>query len=114
MSTYASRAFDAKRTNTTLFGALIDAAAEHGSGKAVLEDAERAPLTYKRLILGALVLGGKLAEITRRGEVVALLLPNVNGLVVTLFGLNAYGRIAALLNFTSGVKNLRSAVKTRR
>jgi|CXWK01.1.fsa_nt_gi acyl-[acyl-carrier-protein]-phospholipid O-acyltransferase/long-chain-fatty-acid--[acyl-carrier-protein] ligase len=112
MSTYAARAFNLSRTSTTLFGAFIDAAHRFGRAKEVLEDAERAPLTYQRAIIGSLVLGGKLAEVTKRGEAVGVLLPNVNGLVVTLLGLNAYGRIAAMLNFTSGIKNLKSAVKT--
>ena len=105
-------AFDPKNTELTLFSALLAAAHRHGSGKPVLEDAERTPLTYKRLILGALVLGSKLADETQRSENVGVLLPNVNGLAVTLFGLNAYGRVAAMLNFTAGVKNLRSAVQT--
>ena len=43
-----------------------------------------------------------------------MLFPSVNGLAVTLMGLNAYGRVAALLNFTAGIKSLRSAVATGR
>jgi acyl-[acyl-carrier-protein]-phospholipid O-acyltransferase / long-chain-fatty-acid--[acyl-carrier-protein] ligase len=83
-----------------------------GGKRIALEDQERVTLTYDRLVLGALVLGGKLAERTRRAENVGVLLPNVNGLAVTVFGLNAYGRVAAMLNFTAGVRNLRSAVVT--
>lgn len=112
MSPPLTAAFDVRRTNVTLFQALLAAANRFGKSKMVLEDSERAPLAYHRLILGALVLGGKLAGETRHGEVVGVLLPNVNGLVVTLFGLNAFGRIAAMLNFTSGIKNLKSAVQT--
>ena len=61
MSTYAARAFNLSRTSTTPFGAFIDAAHRFGRAKEVLEDAERAPLTYQRAIIGSLVLGGKLA-----------------------------------------------------
>ena len=107
-------AFDAKTADLTLFAALLAAAHRHGASKPILEDAERTPLTYKRVILGALVLGAKLAAETQRSENVGVLLPNVNGLAVTIFGLNAYGRIAAMLNFTAGLKNLRSAVQTAR
>ena len=78
----------------------------------MLEDVERQPLTYGRLILGSLVLGHELARVTRRTETVGVLLPNVNGMAVVLFGLNAYGRVAALLNFSSGTKNLRSTIGT--
>lgn len=41
-----------------------------------------------------------------------VLLPNVNAMVATLLGLNAFGRVAALLNFTAGSRNLVSAVRT--
>ncbi len=108
----APRAFDPSPADTTLFGALLHARGKFGAEKEILEDVERAPLTYRRLILGAWVIGGKLAELTRTGEAVGVLLPNVNGLVVTLFGLNAFGRVAALLNFTAGARNLKAAVET--
>jgi acyl-[acyl-carrier-protein]-phospholipid O-acyltransferase/long-chain-fatty-acid--[acyl-carrier-protein] ligase len=62
-------------------------------------------------MLGALVLGRKLAGVTQAGERVGLLLPNVQGMAVTLFGLFAYGRVPALLNFTAGVKNLKAAAE---
>ncbi len=104
--------FDAARAERTLFAALIDAANAAGSSKPILEDVERNPLTYKRLMLAALVLGSKLADHTARRDTVGVLLPNVNGMMVTIFGLNAFGRIAALLNFTAGVKNIKSAIET--
>ena len=106
------RPFDPSTTRRTLFAALLAARREHGNAKVILEDPERQPLTYGRLVLASLVLGGKLADRTRRGETVGVLLPSVNGLAVTLFGLNAFGRVAALLNFTAGVKNIRSAIAT--
>jgi acyl-[acyl-carrier-protein]-phospholipid O-acyltransferase/long-chain-fatty-acid--[acyl-carrier-protein] ligase len=107
-----------KKTSTaiahrsTLFQALRAAARLHGSGKVILEDAERQPLTYGRLILASLVLGRRLKRETAPGEATGLLLPNVNALVIALFGLNAFGRTASLLNFTAGARNIQSAVKT--
>ena len=106
--------FDATAADTTLFAALLSAKREHGGAKLVIEDAERKPITYNRLVLGALILGAKLIEGTRRSDTVGVLLPNVNAMVVTLFGLNAFGRVAALLNFTAGARNLVSAVGTGR
>jgi acyl-[acyl-carrier-protein]-phospholipid O-acyltransferase/long-chain-fatty-acid--[acyl-carrier-protein] ligase len=41
-----------------------------------------------------------------------VLLPNVNGVAVTFFGLLFHGITPVLLNFTSGVRNLRSACET--
>jgi len=104
--------FDPASTRVSLFRALIDAAALHGADKPILEDPERTPLAYKRLILGAFVVGAKITQDTRHGEVIGLLLPNVNAAAVALFGLSAFGRVAGMLNFTAGLKNLRSAVLT--
>ncbi len=58
------------------------------------------------------MLGGRLARETQKGETVAMLLPNSVGFLVTLFGLNALGRVAAILNFTAGKKRSTSAVHT--
>ena len=104
--------FDPALARSTLFGAVLEAAHRHGSDKVILEDIERQPMSYGRLILASLVLGHAFAKQTRPGEVVGVLLPNVAGLLVTLLGLNAFGRVTALLNFTAGVRNLASAVKT--
>jgi acyl-[acyl-carrier-protein]-phospholipid O-acyltransferase/long-chain-fatty-acid--[acyl-carrier-protein] ligase len=108
---FAATPFDTGAARITLFRALIEAAARHGKGRIALEDPERQPISYGRLLLGALVLGRKLAAKTTQGERVGLLLPNVQGMAVTLFGLTAYGRVPALLNFTAGVKNLRAAAE---
>ena len=69
--------FDLARTRKTLFGALLDARATFGRNKVALEDLERQPVTFGRLVLGALVLGRKLASLTQARETVGVLLPNV-------------------------------------
>jgi acyl-[acyl-carrier-protein]-phospholipid O-acyltransferase / long-chain-fatty-acid--[acyl-carrier-protein] ligase len=101
--------FDPASTRTTLFRALLQAKARHGRQKIILEDPERQPLSYRRLVLGAMVLGRKLRASTAPGEHVGVLLPNMQGTAVTLFALNANGRVPAMLNFTAGLKNLRAA-----
>jgi acyl-[acyl-carrier-protein]-phospholipid O-acyltransferase / long-chain-fatty-acid--[acyl-carrier-protein] ligase len=105
-------AFDPATTRKTLFEALLQAAKATGSNKVVVDDPERQPLTYDRLILGAMVLGAELARGTRRAETIGVLLPNVVGLPVVIFGMNAFGRVPGLLNFSAGIKNLRSAIQT--
>ena len=105
-------ASDIPGASQTLFSALLSAGRTFGMGREILVDADRQQLTYKRLVLGALVLGEHLARITKPREAVGVLLPNAAGTVVTLFGLNAFGRTAALLNFTAGPRNLASALKT--
>ena len=90
----------------TLFRALLDARRVHGRRHVIIEDVERAPLTYDALITRALLLGGLIAEQTRRGEAVGVMLPNAIAAVATLFGLQSRGRVAAMLNYTLGLKSL--------
>lgn len=98
--------------DTTLFSALLEARRQHGGKTIAVEDADGQKLSYDRLVLACLVLGDQLCRGSRRGETIGLLLPNVGGLVIALLGLNAFGRVAALLNFTAGSRNLHSAIDT--
>lgn len=95
--------------NRTLFDALLDARRRAGGGAIAVEDQDRQPLTRDRLILAAAVLGRRLSAVTRKGESVGVLLPNVNGAAVTFVALTAYGRVPAMLNFSAGLKNLEAA-----
>ena len=101
--------FQTSGYRTTLFDELRRTAREQGYGRAILEDTNRSPLTYKRLVLGAHVLGGRLSLGTQAGEAVGLLLPNVAATGVAFFGLQATGRIPAMLNFTAGASNIVAA-----
>jgi len=106
-----SQKFELQCPRFALFPALLAAGQRHGMSKVILEDHERQALTYKRLILASLILGRELSRKVGRNQNVGILLPNVNGLVVALFGLNAFGHTVGLLNFTAGIRNLISAVK---
>ena len=106
--------FDTTPIDRTLFAALCDARAIHGGKALVVEDVQRNPLSYDRVIVGAELLGSKLAADSAHGEAVGVLLPNVAGVVVAFFGLQAHGRVPAMLNFTTGPASLRSACATAR
>ena len=106
-----ARAQNTKTLDRSVFDALTDAARRFGPGKAILEDQERHPLSYTDLVRASFALGRKLAAKTKRGERVGLLLPSSSAAVITFFGLHAFGRVPAMLNFTAGLRNLRSAVK---
>lgn len=96
----------------TLFDAMLKARYVNGNKAAIVEDADFKPLKFKKLVQGSVVLGRKLSGITEQSENVGLLLPNSVGAVVTFFGLQAYGRVSAMLNFSAGAKALVSACKT--
>ncbi|WP_204602403.1 acyl-[ACP]--phospholipid O-acyltransferase [Paremcibacter congregatus] len=103
--------FQTSDRHKTLYQALLDARNTHGGGHLVLEDVERTPLSYNKLMLGTIVLGRAMARLTACEEKVGLLLPNTNGCVVTFFGLQLHGRVPAMLNYSTGVANIRAACK---
>ena len=98
----AGSQFATRRIDRSLFAALLDAAATHGASTEVIEDVAFQPLTYRKLLLGASVLGRALQDVTEPGEVVGVMLPNASGAVVTFFALHAFGRVPAMLNFSAG------------
>ncbi|WP_066553735.1 acyl-[ACP]--phospholipid O-acyltransferase [Croceicoccus bisphenolivorans] len=104
--------FDTSDVSKTLFSALCEARELHGGKTGVVEDVTRTVLSYDRLVVGSALLGKRLSEGTEKGEAVGLLLPNINGVAVAFFGLQAMGRVPAMLNFTVGEANLKSACAT--
>ena len=102
--------FETENHRQTLFDALLEAQAVHGRKHPIAEDVERKPVGYGRLVTGALVLGRKLAAITEPGAPVGFLLPNSVGGVVAFFALQAFGRVPAMLNFSTGTKNMQAAL----
>ena len=102
-------AFASAPINRTVFAALLDARARHGARLPIVEDTRRTPLTYNRLVLGAAVLGRRLAREAPMGGALGLLLPNANGSLVTFLALQAYGRVPAMLNFSAGAEAMLAA-----
>lgn len=105
--------FETARRPANLFAGLLAAGRLHGMGHGVLQDAEMQPaLSYRKLIVGAHALGAVLASETAPGERVGVMLPNVNGVVVTLFALISKGRVPAILNYTAGAASILSTCGT--
>ncbi|MDR1123269.1 MAG: acyl-[ACP]--phospholipid O-acyltransferase [Elusimicrobiota bacterium] len=93
----------------TLFRSLIDAAGFAGRGSRALEDTGRKGMTFGTMLTGCFLLGRQFEKFTEKGEYAGLLLPNSNACAVTIFALMAYGRVPAIINFSSGIKNILSA-----
>ncbi len=102
-------AVETARIDQTLFEALAEAKSTRDTGKPVVSDPLGAKLSYKRLILGAQVLGRKLTPFAAEGAAVGIMLPNSAGAAVTFFALQTIGRVPAMINFTSGPQNILSA-----
>ncbi len=103
--------FETCNRRRTLFDALADAGATHGRDQPVVEDIERRPLDYAGLLAASQVMGRHLAKAAKPKQTVGLLLPNAVGTVVTFFGLQAFGRVPAMLNYTGGLKAMDAACR---
>jgi acyl-[acyl-carrier-protein]-phospholipid O-acyltransferase/long-chain-fatty-acid--[acyl-carrier-protein] ligase len=103
--------FRTTSTNRTVTEAVIQAAATHGRSRVAVEDPVTGALSYKRLLVGAAILGGKLMPMAAEGRAVGVMLPNANGAVVTILGLMTAGRVPAMINFTAGAANILAACK---
>lgn len=106
--------FATSHYRSTIFDRVLDARSVHGAGHIVVEDVERKPLTYTQLIRRVMVLSSLLARRTTPGEYVAVLLPNMVTTVAVFLGLQAAGRIPAMLNYTVGAQGMQSACSIAR
>lgn len=96
----------------TLFQALMKAWHVNGKDALIVEDAERQAMRFDRLITGACILGRKFAALSEPRETMGLMLPNSAGAVVAFFGLQAVGRVPAMINFSAGTQAVLSACRT--
>jgi acyl-[acyl-carrier-protein]-phospholipid O-acyltransferase/long-chain-fatty-acid--[acyl-carrier-protein] ligase len=78
----------------------------------VLEDATFQTLDYRKLLVGTDLFAGQWNRlIEKHTERVGVLLPNVNGKVVTLTSLWAIGKVPAILNYTAGTSTMLQCVE---
>lgn len=112
-------AFRPERLQDSLFAALLKASADYDRGLSIIADivpnetggTTVTELRYRRLILGSVVLGRKLASFTAANEHVGVMLPNAVGTVVTFFALQSQGRVPAMMNFTTGAEGMLSCCR---
>ncbi len=101
--------FESSDYRKTLFQSVLDAEVIHGGGHLIIVDVERKPLSYRQLIRRSFVLGGHISTFTEAGEYVGLMLPNMTGTIVTFCALQAFGRVPAMINYSTGVKGVLAA-----
>lgn len=98
--------FDSSDYKKNLFQSLIDQSSIHGRNHIIAEDATRKPINYGQLLTRTFILGSKIFKNTKPGEYVGIMLPNMVTSIITFFSLQAYGRVPAMLNFSTGVQSL--------
>ncbi|RWL90420.1 MAG: 2-acyl-glycerophospho-ethanolamine acyltransferase [Mesorhizobium sp.] len=95
-----------------LFLAMRDAADRVGPSHPIIEDVISGSLSYRKMFIGARVLGRCFEAVTAPSEAVGVLLPNANGVVLTLVGLISASRVAAMINYTAGPASVTAAIRT--
>ena len=103
--------FRTTSTDRTVTEALIEAATVHGPKRTAVEDPVTGALSYKRLLIGAAVLGRKLMPHAAEGKAIGVMLPNANGAALAVLGLMSAGRVPAMINFTAGAANILAACR---
>lgn len=93
----------------TLFQAFLDAIALYGRRTMLVEDMRQIEESYGDLLKKTLALGKLAKKITHHNENVGVLMPNVTNTICLIFGLTAFGRIPAMLNYTAGSAGIQNA-----
>ncbi len=93
----------------TVFASLLEARKIHGGKHIVANDLDRVPLSYDNLITRVIAIGNALKGMTSEGENVGVFLPNTTKTLSVVLGLQLYGRVPAMLNYSTGSAGMVSA-----
>jgi acyl-[acyl-carrier-protein]-phospholipid O-acyltransferase / long-chain-fatty-acid--[acyl-carrier-protein] ligase len=94
---------------STLFSALLDAVATHGRGTMLVEDMRQVEESYGDLLKKSLALGRLACKVSSKHENIGVLMPNVTNTICLIFGLSAFTRVPAMLNYTAGSAGIQNA-----
>lgn len=108
----ADMMYSTSKIQEHLFTSLLEAAKLHGWNHKIVEDINRKPLTYNTLIKKAYVLGKSYANQMNKEDYVGLFLPNGLANVVSFFALQSVDKVPVMLNFSQGVQQVISCIKT--
>ena len=88
------------------FAQLLEASKLYGVNRPIVRDITRV-FTYRKLITGIHVMAGKMRHFLHEEDsTVGILMPNAVAHVVVLFALFLMGKTPAILNFSTGIKNV--------
>ncbi|SNR79169.1 acyl-[acyl-carrier-protein]-phospholipid O-acyltransferase / long-chain-fatty-acid--[acyl-carrier-protein] ligase [Methylobacillus rhizosphaerae] len=93
----------------TLYGSLLDAIGTYGRQYKLIEDMQQVEENYGALLKKSLALGRIAAKVSTVDETVGVLMPNVTNTIALVFGMSAFGRVPAMLNYTAGASGIQNA-----
>ncbi|RKQ69031.1 acyl-[acyl-carrier-protein]-phospholipid O-acyltransferase/long-chain-fatty-acid--[acyl-carrier-protein] ligase [Litorimonas taeanensis] len=101
-----------RRIRRNTLQAFLEACKVQGSKKKILTDGDGREFSYGELRQAIFALSSPLKKKTHGHKNIGILLPTGAGAVIALLSIHAAGRTPAMLNFTSGIKNLKAAIAT--
>ena len=104
--------FDTSPYRQTIFSSLLESRKIHGGKHKITDDLDRNRLSYNNLIMRSIVLGQAFKNMTEPGDNVGIFLPNSSTTLITVLGLQLYGRVPAMLNYSLGSASVLSACQT--
>jgi acyl-[acyl-carrier-protein]-phospholipid O-acyltransferase/long-chain-fatty-acid--[acyl-carrier-protein] ligase len=99
-----------KRTRRSAGEVFVQAARRNGKRRAIADTTGR-DLTYRRALIGALLLAGRLERRTAGQERIGLLLPTSVGGVLANLAVTLLGKTSVNLNFTASADAFHSAIQ---
>lgn len=108
----ANMTFESYNTNRTIFESIADSMHMAGYLKPIMEDTARKPIKFCGVFLKSFVLGSLIQKAVQDEKYVGLMIPTSNACALSVFGLHAYGKVPAMINFTSGPKQVISTCET--
>ncbi len=100
--------FQAQKSRT-LFEAFLDAIDKFGESYKLIEDLNEVEESYRILLKKSLALGRIVNKVSKRGETVGVLMPNITNTLALVLGMTAFNRVPAMLNYTSGTAGMQNA-----
>ncbi len=106
----SSMMFETSNYNMDLFKSLINARNLFGGKYDILEDITRKTVNYDKFVMGSFVLGKQISKECKDEQNIGLMMPNLNVHLILFFGMQAYKKTPAMINFSSGLTNILSMV----
>lgn len=104
--------FESYDKNRTLFESFADSMRMVGYLKPMMEDTARRPVKFCGVFLKSFILGQLINRATQDEKFVGLMIPTSNACALSVLGLMSAGKVPAMINFTSGPKQVISTCET--
>ena len=97
----------------SVFATIVNSMRLYGDKKKdQLEDSNRVQISLKTCLLKTNALAGAFEDFTQQGEAVGVMLPNSLANLCTILALTSRERLPAMINFSSGERNILHCCKT--